>query len=71
VEKGEKLGQLHSKYYSLVPRKTTSLPAVHARTVDQNIHQPLQNMFSERCSTTLVFKVFKGWFLKLWSVKEE
>jgi hypothetical protein len=42
-----------------VPIKTTSLLAVHAQTVDQNIGWPLQKLFSYSCSTTLVFKILK------------
>jgi hypothetical protein len=44
------------------PRKTSTLPAVYAPTVDQNIGQPLQKIISCSCSTTLLFKVFEVWF---------
>jgi hypothetical protein len=43
---------------SLEPRMTSSLPAVCAQTIDRNIGQPLRNLLSYRCSTTLAFKVF-------------
>jgi hypothetical protein len=61
-----------AEYYSLVPRKTSSLPAVHAPDFDQNIGRPLQKMFSYRCSTTLVFKDFGVGFehFELWPVKQ-
>jgi hypothetical protein len=44
------------------PRKTSTLPAICAQTVDQNIGQPLQKMLSYICSTTLLFKGFRVWF---------
>jgi hypothetical protein len=51
-----------TEYYSPELRKTTTSPAVHAQTVDQNIGQPLQKIISYRCSTTLVFKAFEALF---------
>jgi hypothetical protein len=48
-----------SFYYSSVPSKLATLPAVNAQTVDQNIGRPLQKILSYGCSTTLVFKVLR------------
>jgi hypothetical protein len=46
-------------YFLTEPRKTWTLQATCAQTLDQNTGQPLQKMLSYSCSTTLIFKSFE------------
>jgi hypothetical protein len=57
-----------SIHYSPAPWKTTTLPGVHAQTVDENLGRPLQKLLSYRCSTTLAFKVLWGF---IWEFGEK
>jgi hypothetical protein len=48
-----------AKHYSPAPWKTTTLPAVPAQTVDQNIGRPF-----EKCSPILALQLWYSMFLK-------